>query len=184
VEKQKCIFVIGTESSGSTFIARVLNHIINVDKTWNGRGFNCCNDPDCDKNTNYTEPCRKVSKLICHRSLPFNSEVLWPPISEWRKKYDCYFVICTRDLTISELSRISRFGRSIGEVKNQSQKAREIIFSLINSDEKIYFWSYESFMFLGKTYLRKLLTFLNERSDKNILLIEKLRDGNVRYILK
>ena len=121
---RKAIFVVGPESSGSTYIAKVISQNLDV-SPWSGRGFNCCDDPFCDKNNGYLYPCRTIDNIVCHRSVPYGGSN-YPPIEEWKKIYNCYFVICTRDISISEISRNRRFRKNLATCRTESSKAQDI----------------------------------------------------------
>lgn len=135
--KYKCVFVVGPESSGSMLIAKIISHALNIDQygEWNGAGWS-----------------DKGMHKVCHRSLPYLIPPQYPDIDKWIHKnqhdYDIFFVITTRDITISEVSRIKRFSKTLEQVQKESKRASEIICELINSGQKYYIWSYETFMFL------------------------------------
>ncbi len=177
--KRKCVFVIGPEGSGSTLIAKLISTALNNTADWNGRGFNCCNEVACDKETGYVKPHKDVEHLVCHRSLPFMYDPLWPPVEEWRNEYDAYFVICTRDINISKLSIIKRFGRKAATIDEHHNKARAIITNLLQTHQNSFVWSYESFMFLREAYFKRLLHFLGQESN---YFPEFLNDANLKYL--
>jgi hypothetical protein len=174
---KKCIFVVGLVGSGSTHIAKVISGALGNKSNWNGRGFNCCNDAFCDEESDFLLPHKPVKELVCHRSFPFGNK--WPDVAGWIKQYDCYFVICTRDRTISEKSRVLKHNRTIVEARKQTGKARELIKYIINSDQKYFMWSYETFMLLEDEYLRLLFGFLGIKKENTKL---HLRDANLKYI--
>ena len=97
--RNKYVFVIGPESSGSTLIARIISANLNQHEfsEYNGTNFNADH----------------FQHRVCHRSLPSRNPRVpdWVDIDEWLhefKDYKIYFVLCTRDIHISELSRLSR----------------------------------------------------------------------------
>lgn len=161
--RYKCVFVIGPESSGSKLIAKIISHALNIDQygEWNGMGW--------------TE---NGMHKVCHRSLPFLIPPQYPDIEKWihdnQRDYDIFFVITTRDITLSEISRIKRFKKTSTQVQEESKRANEIIRDLIKSRQKYYIWSYETFMFLEMDYLKLLYNFLGINSDYMPALI----DGN------
>tara|TARA_R110002050_G_scaffold80304_3_gene171796 strand:+ start:6854 stop:7471 length:618 start_codon:yes stop_codon:yes gene_type:complete len=177
--KQKCIFIIGPESSGSTLIAKIISAALNGDDGWNGRGFNCCNSASCDSEKYFLLPCREVQHLVCHRSLPFFLNPEWPPIKEWQSAYDARFVICTRDSTIAQRSVSERFERKLEIIQNHQAVARQIISDLLSSNAQNFIWSYETFMFLKEDYLQLLFAFLEIESE---FAPESLMDANLKYI--
>ena len=179
--KKKAIFVIGPEGSGSTLIAQIISNDLNGLAEWNGSGFNCCNSATCDKNNNFTIPCREVDHIVCHRSLPFLSNATWPPIDQWKSLYDVYFVICTRDTTISKMSVIRRFQRKLDVISAHQNQAKRIIKEIIKSDSKHFIWSYETFMYLQEDYLRQLRNSLGIKKDE---FSDILKDANSKYLIR
>lgn len=176
---KKCIFVLGSEGTGSKFIAKTVSTTIGNDSSWNGSGFNCCNDTLCDTDNVFLHPCKNVQNLVCHRSMPFGKNVQWPPVEKWIEEYDCYFVLCTRDIHMSEFSRIKRFNRGISDVREHNEKTKEIFSELIHSSCKNFIWSYETFMFLKEGYLHSLFKFLGIKPTNTRLHIN---DGNTKYL--
>jgi hypothetical protein len=167
--KNKCVFTVGPESSGSMLIARIIANVLNVEKygKWDGVGW-----------------IDKGKHKVCHRSLPFNIPPQYPNIAKWisdnKRNYDIYFVITTRDLTISEVSRINRFPKTMEQVQKESKNARAVISALLNSDQKCFVFSYETFMFLELAYLKRLYKFLGIDSN----FIPDIIDGNKRRLVK
>jgi len=163
----KCVFVVGPESTGSKLISRILADALGVVQysQWDGTG---CVDNGKDK--------------LCHRSLPYGIPPRYPDIADWinkhRDDYELFFVITTRDITLSETSRIKRFPKNLGQVRRETKHAKMIISELLKSNNKCYIFSYETFMFLQIDYLRKLYEFLGIDST----FIPELIDGNVRRI--
>ena len=161
--RNKCILVIGPESSGSKLIARTVAQALDIAgfEEWNGTGWA---DRGGDK--------------VCHRSLPYAIPPVWPDVDSWimenKGQYDIYFILCTRDLTLSETSRISRWGKTPGQVALESEHAREIMHSVMRGRQPRFVWSYETFMFLGKAYLDDLYAFLGVSSG----FMPELKDGN------
>lgn len=167
--KNKCIYVIGPESSGSILIAKIIAHFLNIApfSKWNGHGL------------------KQNKHKIYHRSLPYSKPPEYPNIEKWvkeNKNYEQYFVLTTRDITLSEISKIDRFNKDIEQVKKESLKASNIIKDVLKK-HKSFIWSYETFMFLQEDYLKLLLNFLNVEIDNIILPIE-LKDGNKKRIFK
>lgn len=177
--KRKCIFVIGPEGSGSTLIAQTISFALNGNDEWNGRGFNCCNSGNCDSHNDYVFPCKNVEHLVCHRSLPFFKSPKWPSIEKWRSVYDPYFIICTRDTTISKESVTNRFGRKPETVSDHLNEARKLITKLLRSEEKCFIWSYETYMYLKEEYFAKLGEFLKLEGD---YFPTNFKDANRKYI--
>jgi len=110
--------------------------------------------------------------------MPFGAPPRFPSIEEWISEnandYDIYFILTTRDATISEFSRVARFSKTLTEVRQDSETARTLMRKVIDSGEKNLIWSYEAFMFLREDYLKRLYSFLGVDSD----FIPPLQDGN------
>lgn len=177
-QKARAIFVIGPESSGSSYIARLIGEALGYSE-WNGRGFNCCNSPFCDKESGFLEPHTPVKQVICHRSLPFGRNRDYPPIARWRQAYDTRFVICVRDRNISEQSRMLRWGRRRPYV-SQTDNAASIINDLLQRDPcSCIVVSYEGLVLLGRPYLDKILRFLDIESGCET---SDMFDANESYI--
>jgi hypothetical protein len=185
-KKPSCVFVIGPESSGSTYIARLISRALERGN-WSGRGFNCCSEAMCDVESGHVLPCSPVEegRLVCHRSLPFGRNE-YPPIAAWQATYEAKWVICVRDQTISELSRQHRFLKTAALCTEQSAAARLLCADLLASNTATYVWSYEGFMFLGDAYLQHLFRFLciqmpaaADLQDEELVA----RDGNLKYVL-
>lgn len=150
----KCVFVIGPESSGSKLVARICSHVLQIQDfdDWNGTAWS-----------------DRGEHKVCHRSLPYNLPPKFPDIEEWisthHESYDLCFILTTRDITLSELSRIERFSKSKPQVEAESAKAREIMLDVLRKPYPVLIWSYETFMFLGLAYLKQLYQFLGVQSD-------------------
>ncbi|MFZ4520872.1 MAG: hypothetical protein ACOYNC_04165 [Bacteroidales bacterium] len=167
--KNKCVFVIGPESSGSKLIARICSHALGIKQfeDWNGTGWS--------DNGNHK---------VLHRSLPYDNPPKFPDIDEWisanEKEYELYLILTTRDITVSEFSRLKRWGKSSSQSIEETEKARIIMTSVMKREIAFFIWSYETFLFLGKDYLDCLYKFLGINSD----FIPELIDGNRGKFLK
>jgi hypothetical protein len=106
---------------------------------------------------------------------------VWPPIEEWQSIYNAYFIICTRDTTISKLSVAKRFKRKIETISEHQNQSMQIIVDILRSKSKSFIWSYETFMFLKEYYLRELFRFVDVQSE---YIPECIIDGNIKYIIK
>lgn len=120
---------------------------------------------------------------VCHRSLPFGSPSVYPNVRKWindnEGEYELYFVLTTRDQTISEASRINRFNKPVEQVQRESLEARQIIRDLLGSEQKCFIFSYETFMYLELSYLQQLYRFLGVESG----FMPSITDGNRRRLL-
>ena len=165
--KNKCVFTIGPESSGSKLIAKIISHALNIHEYGEWDGFNWSD---------------KGKHKVLHRSLPSGSPPKFPNIeqciSDNIRDYDIYFVLTTRDITISENSRMDRYSKSLEQVQIESEKAKEMMAHVLHSGHKCFIWSYETFMFLRKEYLRLLYDFLDLDSD----FTPPVADGNKNRI--
>lgn len=179
IMKEPCIFIIGPESSGSTLIAKIISTALNGDTGWNGRGFNCCNTWNCDRESGFSKPCSKVKHLVCHRSLPFGENPEWPPIEKWTNMYDATFVICTRDATISSKSVLDRMKRTEKDREDNRNRSTAIIKDILASNSRSIIWSYETFILLKETYLKQLYQFLEIEST---YFPDSIVDANSKYI--
>jgi hypothetical protein len=160
MDKKDGIFIIGPESTGSTYVAKIIASNLGFED-WNGRGFNCCDDAFCDIGNGFLHPCTAVDPIVCHRSLPFGGHLHQPPIEDWKATYNCRFVICTRDISISESSRHNRFGKSLQQCQQESEEARVRLQRLMQAEEESTFvFSFESMLYLQVDYLRRLFDFL------------------------
>ena len=92
---KKCVFVIGPEGTGSKLVARVCADALNIQPfaAWDGGGW-----------------CDHGYHKVCHRSLPYGDPPRFPDLSSWisthEGKYDLFFILTTRDVTISHYSRL------------------------------------------------------------------------------
>lgn len=164
----KCVFVIGPESSGSKLIAKVCAHVLGIYEfgQWNGTGS-----------------CESGEHKVYHRSLPYGDPPKYPDIQEWieenKSRYELYFILTTRDISISELSRHDRWSRPAELSRQQSLKAKEIMVGVMKSGFNFFIWSYETFIFLDKNYLDLLYRYLGVESD----FLPELIDGNRKKII-
>ena len=94
-------------------------------------------------------------------------------------------MLCTRDIHISERSRLFRsklvpgLNLSPQQFRDDSLKARKIIIDVMGRKLDYFLWSYETFLYLGRDYLRSLNRFLGVDAD----FMPKVQDGNVKYLV-
>jgi len=74
---------------------------------------------------------------------------------------------------------MARFKKSLEQVREESDRAREMVVDVLRRKGASFIWSYETFMFLGKDYLDLLYEFLEVASD----FMPPLEDGNKKRIL-
>ncbi len=165
----KCVFVLGPESTGSMLAARVCAHVLKIRDfdDWDGVGW-------CESEI--------VGHKVLHRSLPYGlNPPEYPDIDLLKKEnqhYHQYFVITTRDISLASISKRHRFGKSKQMVAAEMEKAKSIITTVMNSKTNNIIWSYESFMYLELAYLKKLYHFLGVESD----FVPLLKDGNKKRL--
>ena len=70
--------------------------------------------------------------------------------------------------------------KSVAQVEQESMKAKEIMIHIMQSGQKYFIWSYETFMYLGQAYLDQLYKFLAIDSD----FCPDLEDANRNRITK
>lgn len=166
---KKCVFVIGPESSGSKLIAKVSSQALGIAQfgQWNGSAWS-----------------KSETHKVCHRSLPYEKKVKFPDIDAWINKYqqdhDIYFILTTRDITISQASRYQRWKKPQHQSSKESETAKNMMISVMNKNLPYFIWSYETFMFLGEPYLQTLYEFLDIQSD----FCPELMDANAGKVKK
>jgi len=165
----KCVFVVGPEGSGSKLAARICAAALGIAAfdEWDGDGWS-------DGGTH----------KVLHRSLPYGDPPRFPDVARWiadhEGQWDLYLVLTTRDRTLSHYSRMSRFPKSLRQVRSESEEARAIMAEILGSGRKRFIWSYETFMFLGGAYLEELQRFLGVDST----VLPHLVDGNEMRIAR
>ncbi|MEP4053043.1 MAG: hypothetical protein ABJN22_12440 [Litorimonas sp.] len=165
--KPKCVFVLGPESTGSKFLAKICSHVLGIHQFghWDGTAWS-----------------DKGGHCVLHRSLPYENPPNFPDVFKWVEEkepnYELFFVMTTRDITMSQLSRYERWKKPSDTAAKESERAREIMVSVLKSDQKSFLWSYETFMFLKRDYLAQLYAFLDISSD----FLPELIDGNAKKV--
>ena len=170
MEKMKRVLVVlGYESSGSVFAAKVISYVTGkclFFGEWHGYGFNGSIGDDL---------------VILHRSIPYRRPKLWhddpQELLTVFKGYDVQFIICTRDLSISHVSRMKRFGGTIEECISDSQRATKL-FEKIIKNCRTFVFSYETMIALEFAYFKELYRWLNIESEFR----PEIKDANARYI--
>lgn len=179
--KRKTIFITGPESSGSTFIARAVNKCFYTASLWNGRGFNCCNNRQCDSKNYYLYPCLSYDPVICHRSIPFgkqNKQV--PPVKKWAEIYpNSLFVFCTRDPVIMKKSSNKKSGQEDTTSEQWIRKAESVLKDC--PEDRLFIFSYESMLLLKEFYISRLYDFLDIPEEKRYMPAD-IKNGNAKYI--
>lgn len=172
--RDKCIMVIGPESTGTHFISQILVCAAGIR-----------NDMDTAKFGDFGEIENEMNR-VHHISLPTSPKAVFMPIEQmvvdFKKQFkEVYVVCCTRDITMSEKSRLNRMPfRTPDDVVNHTEHANKIISGVIENHSDISFiWSYETFMFLKHNYMKKLYEFLKIENDFTEYVVN---DANPKYI--
>ena len=138
--------ITGAESTGSVFISKCISKSMGF-TDWNGYRF--------------FEPSADIKFL--HRSQPWGNARQYSDygrFSEIFDGYECKYIVCTRDISFSNLSKQRRFGRKDGELKHNRNTCKSIISDIITSGEKYFIWNYETMVYLGRVYFDLLYDFL------------------------
>ena len=166
---KKALVVLGYESSGSVFTAKVISYVTGKCSffgEWNGYGFNGSIGDDL---------------VILHRSIPYMRPKLWhddpQELLALFDGYDTQFIICTRDLSISHLSRKGRFGGTIADYVSDSQRATNL-FKKIIENYRSFIFCYETMVALEYVYFKELYRWLNIDSEFK----PDIKDGNAPYV--
>ncbi|WP_417250203.1 hypothetical protein [Celeribacter sp.] len=166
---KKIVFVIGQESSGSRLVAKACAAslgIVGFDD-WNAIGWT-----------------HGADASVCHRSLPFGTPPRFPDIGRWLSKYgdgnELFFVITTRDVTLSDLSKVETFGKSADQVAAEREKVRATIGEVMASGHPYRFVSYETLMLLGEAYWSELYDALGIPPAARVF--PELKDANRKRI--
>ena len=170
MQRKKAFIITGPESSGSVYISRIISWVVNKDKVygdWNGYGMNG----------------RVGDKIVClHRSQPFGKDKRFFSLSEFESLlngYDIYFIIATRDGSISNRSKKKRFKHTVEEMKAHRVRSKKIIKEILESKHRSFIWNYETFMYLQEVYLKELYEFLG---TKKRFSPGDIRDANIKYL--
>lgn len=164
--------VLGLEGTGSKFLAKTLSYVLgkcNVFGEWDGSSYN---------NNIYVE------NIVFHRSLPYmrpkkNWIELEIELNQLRSRYKVLnYLIATRDLTCSINSKIARFGGSHQQGLQDYRDNIEFLKTLLESEEHLFLWSYETMITYGDAYFRMMYEYFNINSG----FIPPFMDQNSKYI--
>lgn len=170
-DRRKIIFVVGQESSGSRLVAKACAASFGIVpfSDWNAIGW-----------------AHGENVSVCHRSLPFGTPPKFPNIDRWKKKYgathDLFFVLTTRDVNLSDLSKMEMFGKSTETVKAERTKVLAVYSKIMKQDAPYFLFSYETLMFLQKPYWQELYKFLGLSAEDRVF--PDLIDANEKRIFK
>jgi len=152
------IFVVGPESSGSTYLSKLINRYLGYDE-WDGKNFN-------------------EAGTICHNSIPNNGE--FPSLKEWISYKNPVFIWCVRDMTISEVSRFRRWGER--EYKKDTHQAKIILSELKRTGLPLFLFSYEGLCAYKDIYLDYFYDWLDKYAKSKRLYPNDIKDGNNKYL--
>lgn len=151
--------VVGTESSGSVFVSKIVAHVTGIAKfgAWDGYGIK-----------------KSGSGFVLHMSLPTGRDCVYPEIDP----YDySHIVITTRCNDASIKSKMRRWGKGRRQAVKENEKAAKILIGLLQSEANVFVFSYEAMVLLDVDYLKRLYEFLG--SDE--VLSPQIKDGNAKY---
>lgn len=166
---KKVYIITGPESSGSVFISKVIANYVGATKNiddWNGYGY--CNSINPDIK-------------ILHRSQPFQNKNQYFTLNQFEEEFkglELYFILTTRYIHFSNLSKKSRFGRTEQDIENNMLKSKSILSEIINSNKKYFIWNYETMMYLNEVYFDLLYNFVDGVNK----FYPKIIDGNIKYL--
>lgn len=170
IMSKNVVVILGYESSGSVFIGKVVSYVLGKCDSfgaWNGYGFN-------------GEIGDQL--VILHRSMPYGRPKRWHDNPEEIKEifvdYQMRFVICTRDPTISQLSRTQRFGGSFTAYSADTSRATSL-FAKVMARYPFYIWNFETMLTLGNSYFDDLYKWLDIKSE----FYPTVKDANRPYII-
>lgn len=180
----KCVLVTGPECSGSKLIAKTIAHamgIINFN-TWSGIGWsNSRNKLGNIEHSDARDALRNNIDVVCHRSIPY-AQGEYLDIDDFVKViegFDRYFVLTTRDQSVVNISKHRKTKKNKKRLSIEKNRSRKTLIKIIN-EQRFYIWSYETFMYVGKPYLKNLYNFLGVDSN----FCPNTVDGNSKYIIQ
>lgn len=167
--EKTAIVVVGYEGTGSVFISKTVSYVLGYCSSfgeWNGYGFN-------------RKP--KLERNVLHRSIPYNRPRKWhDEPNELKSLFPDHdkvrFIVTTRDLTISTISRRRRFGGSFQQYREDNQRTTRLLQRII-SEEDCFIWSYETMCALREPYFQKLYGWLGCESD----FVPEIQDANAAH---
>jgi len=166
---KKAFVITGPESSGSVYISKIIAHVVGKSSFGDWPGYGLCGQIGDDI-------------VVLHRSQPFMEWNKYFTLDQFKEMFDgyqIYFICTTRDITISNISKVNRFGRNQQACAENLQKSRSIVAEILANQELSIIWSYETFIYLGPAYLEILYRFLNVRSN---FYPDNIIDGNTKYL--
>lgn len=168
MDAKRYIFVTGPESSGGSWVARTIAHVLGVTQynEWNGT------DP---------EVVEARQARVQHTSLPCSSPSYFVDVRQWLQGFGGEanrFVLTTRDNGISVRSKMRRAGYPLETALSHNAQASRLMGEIASTANHYFFFSYEAVVAHGYTYLRELYRFLDVDSD----FMPPVIDANARYL--
>ena len=169
---KRAYIITGAESTGSVFISKCISTSMGF-YSWTGYGF--------------YEPSDDIKFL--HRSQPRGSPLQYSDYTELSKifsGYDCKYIICTRDISFSNLSKNKRFKRTDPQLQHNQNTCKSIISDIVKSGEEYFIWNYETMVYLGDVYFDLLYDFLeidnNNRKYPEVINGNKIKNAkDIKY---
>jgi len=172
-KRKRAVIIVGPESSGTNLVKTCVIGATNA-SSYNFKS----------KVPNYNDWVYRFN------GFPMVRPAIWVDSLEQARRLEAdsrnvYIVLCIRDKTLSEYSVARKFTpHDLLLAKEHKNKAKGIILSVVSQRHfPYYIFSYETFMYLGKPYLKLFYDFLSMQSD----FCPKLIDGNekrLRALLK
>lgn len=159
---KRAYIITGAESTGSVFISKCISTSMGF-HDWDGYHF--------------YEPSSDIKFL--HRSQPFLTSQQYSTYDELSKifsSYECKYIICTRDISFSNLSKRKKYERTNHQLKHNHNTCKSIISDIVKSNEKYFIWNYETMVYLGDVYFDILYDFLE--IDNNSRKYPQVINGN------
>ena len=170
VNARRGYLIVGPESSGSVFISRVISRVVGACEhfgQWNGHGFHASADGRI---------------LLLHRSLPYQRPKRFDTAEQLLAPFTgcdtLKVVLCTRDPTISLLSKQRRFGDDpAAEGAADLARAVPVFAELLRRADSLI-WSYETMLLLGNEAFALLYDWLGVESS----FLPDVIDANRAYL--
>jgi len=179
--KNYAIMIAGAERTGGCLCARAISMLLNGHDTsaWWGSGPN----PSI------------FAHRVYHHSIPYweDQKDKWDPfpwLNEFLETHKTFYVFTTRDNAISIRSKKSRFGKSFSLSIDENNRARKLLFDVHKKNkQRIFWWSYETFMFFKEYYLEIFTDFIKFKIEKNALnerfksiMVDLNPEGQEKYL--
>ena len=186
--QRRCVFVVGPEGSGSMLAAKIVAHVLGVRSYghWDppvGWSHSDLSDGHVSDVAQNNVVAGRID-TVCHRSLPYGrAGDMYPDLDQWRSSNRdalTQFVITTRDVSIVDRSKRTRFNRPESTCRMDRERSRQWIAEVLQRKLPCFLWSYETLIYLRADYLRQLYAFVGVESD---FVPPDLFDGNRKYVI-